>query len=249
MKKIGDILEGFKELFQETEIKSKTLIELMKEMKKQDREKNRSTNRYEKDFSANKKFMKNINDETRSQVSFKISEKKEFTSLFDDSKSLQIENFQDKKETRFKKKDLDNLSPKSIKSQLSGMLNFQHHLDDNMSQLTYGVIHEETDIYNSSQESEEGSEEEDSKPGHEDAEGMAKAESIRAQKDFGLMAKKLQHKFNEMSLQVRVKRRQLGVLCDRLGRLLIDLAPHFMVDTLLEDSEDGQSSKQFSGLI
>jgi hypothetical protein len=241
MGKIGCILKDFNELFKETEKKSNTLAELFKEIKKQDKEKNPSNNRYEKDFSASKKFIKNMNEETRSQVSFKISEKKDFTTFFDDSKSLHIDTFQEKKMPRFKKKDIENLSPRSIKSQLSGTLNFQHNIDDNISHLTYGVIQEETDIYNSSQESRSDSEHLETKPGTEDKEQLEKAESIRAQKDFGLMAKKLQHKFNEIDFQVKIKRRQLGVLCDRLGRLLVDFAPHLMVDSLWHPGEEAHS--------
>lgn len=240
MKKIKYILKNFCDLFEETENKTQTLIELSKEITKQDKEKNQSSNRYDKDFSASKKFIKNINEETRSQVSFKISEKKDFTTFFDDSKSLHIDNFEENKKNmaRFKKKDLDNLSPRSIKSQMSGAFNFQHNIDDNMSHLTYGVIQEETDIYNSSQESQSGSENLEEKKENEDNEQMEKAESIRAQKDFGLMAKKLQHKFKEVDFQVKTKRRQLGVLCDRLGRLLIDFAPHLMVDSFRKKNEE-----------
>ena len=90
------------------------------------------------------------------------------------------------------------------------------------------------DSYNSSQENSEDF-------NQDNQETADKAESIRAQKDFGLMAQKLQHKYSQMNLQVQAKRRQLGVLCDRFGRFLIDVAPHFMLDSEDNNQQTGRS--------
>jgi hypothetical protein len=234
---VKNVLEMFTSLFKETQQKAKKLEEMSKEIKTKEN-KNLSNNRYEKHFSATKKFMKN-NDETRSNVSFKISKPKELKTLFDDSRSVQIENFTYKKSDRFKKKELENLSPKSIKSQMSGLPNIiQGHMDDNISQVTYGVIQEETHLDDSS----EGSDYRDS---GKDKEKYERAESIRAQKDFGLFGEELGNKVKEMGKEVNVKRRQLGVICDRLGRLLVDLAPHFMVDLVKKDDSGMISSRFF----
>jgi hypothetical protein len=232
--RVQEILESFTNLFKETEKKSKKLEEISVEISKREN-KNLSNNRYEKHFSANKKFTKNMNEETRSHVSFKISEKKEFRTLFDDSRSVQIDNFNDQKLDRFKKKEIDNLSPRSMKSQMSGLFNIQHHMDDNMSQIKYGVIQEET--HNSSDDNYSNLSD------NYQEEIFEKAESIRAQKDFGLMNQELQYKFKEVKAQVNVKRKQLGVLCDRIGRLLIDLSPHLMVDLSSVDDYKTLSSK------
>ena len=231
-----DVLKSFMDVFQETQIKWRTLRELAKEERKRGK-KGAKWNRYEKHFSATKKFAKNANEETRSHVSFKISEKREVKTLFDDSRSVQNDTFHDKNTGRFKKKEIENLSPKSIKSQLSGLANLQHPLDDNISQFTYAVIQEETHLDDSAEDSHDSGTDADADP-------FDKAESIRAQKDFGLMAHELKHRMSELDDSVRARKRQLGVLCDRVGRLLIDLAPHLMSDGVVGvESRQGISGR------
>ena len=214
MDQIETIVSKFSDLFAKTLQKEERLEDLRQEILSQNKTIRGENLHSNKNFSANKKFTKEMNEETRSQVSFKISGGNRLHTIFDDSKSLRMDTFYEG-ETRFKKKDLENLSPKSIKSHMSGPFNFQNTMDDNISHFTYGVIQEETDVYNSSSDE------------HENVE---REESVRAQKDFGLLNKKTEIKYLESAEANRISRRQLGVLCDRLGRLLVDLAPHFMLD-------------------
>lgn len=210
------------ETFQETQTAEQRLRQLKKEIQEKETQIAPRKMDFDKEFLPPKASKKeHDDDETRSHISVQVAGANRHNHFFDDSRSLRNDEIPKKDKWRFKKKDLETLSPKSIKSGISGNFGFLPNIDENLSQLTYGVIQEEAYLSGSSAEVSENLSVQNLE--------LEKAESVRAQKGFSLGHQLLDKRHDETEQEVSRKRRQLGVLCDRMGRLLVDLAPHFML--------------------